>query len=167
MKINNKAQIHMMETIAVLLVFFILILIGFVFYVKIMEGNIEIEKEEIKQLEAVEIAQRAISLPELQCSQGEEIVTRDCIDTLMLDAFKDPSLDLIDKNQVYYHNILGFSEVFIKEIYPNPNKPILTLYDKHLDEFSDNITTFLPISLKYPKEDKYSFGIVQVNVYIK
>ena len=33
---------HMMETIAVLLIFFILVLIGFVFYGRIMKGNIEV-----------------------------------------------------------------------------------------------------------------------------
>ena len=34
-KKNRKAQIHMMETIAVLLIFFVLVLIGFMFYAKV------------------------------------------------------------------------------------------------------------------------------------
>lgn len=154
----KKSQIHMMETIAVLLVFFILVLIGFVFYVRIMHGNIEIEEEEARQLKAVETAQRAMFFPELQCSE-ENIVTSDCIDILKLDA----AADIISQNQIYYYDRLGFSKIVINEIYPESNSWIL--YNKPLVEFEDKITTHLPVSLFYPEERKYSFGIMLVDVY--
>jgi uncharacterized protein (UPF0333 family) len=157
---NNKAQIHMMETISVLLVFFILILIGFVFYVKIIKGNIEIEKEEKRQLEAIEIAQRVMFFPELQCSE-ENVVRSDCIDILKLNA----AADIIRQNQIYYYDRLGFSKVLVNELYPKNRNWIL--YDKSLVKFKDKITTHLPISIFDPKEKEYSFGIMQVDVYIK
>ena len=77
----------MMETMAVLVIFFILAGIGFIFYINIMKGSIEAEKEEIRQLQAIEIAQRTVFLPELQCSEGEDIVKSGCIDVEMLEAF--------------------------------------------------------------------------------
>lgn len=162
-KINKKSQIHMMETIAVLFIFFVLAGIGLVFYLNIMKGNIDVEKEEIRQLQAIEIAQRTVFLPELQCSEGEDIIKSGCIDVEMLKAFLE--LDMATANQVYYHNRLGFSRIVINQIYPTSTSWVL--YDKPLDKFSDKITTNLPISLKYPKENKYSFGVVEVNVYMK
>ena len=161
-KLNKKSQIHMMETIAVLFVFFVLAGTGLVFYLNIMKGNIAVESEEIRQLQAIEIAQRTVFLPELQCSEGEDIIKSGCIDVEMLRAFLE--LDMATANQVYYHNRLGFSEITINEIYPTVTSWVL--YDKPLDKFTDKITTNLPISLKYPKENKYSFGIVHVEVYM-
>ena len=163
---NKKSQIHMMETMAVLFVFFVLAGIGFLFYIKVMKGNVESEMEVIRQLQAIEIAQRTVFLPELQCSEGEDIVKSGCIDVEMLEAFRGSGMAAA--NQVYYHNRLGFSEITINQIYPPATgTSTWSLYDKPLDEFSDKIITFLPISLKYPKEDYYSFGIVKVSVYMK
>ena len=154
----------MMETMAVLVIFFILAGIGLMFYIKVMKGNVEAEMETIRQLQAIEIAQRTVFLPELQCSEGEDIVKSGCIDVEMLEAFS--GLDMANSHQVYYHNRLGFSEIIVNQIYPTADQWIL--YDKPLDEFSDKITTYLPVSLKYPKEKKhYSFGLVNVSVYMK
>ncbi len=160
---NTKAQMHMMETIAVLLIFFVLVLIGIIFYVNVMKGNLEIEAEEARQLEAIEVAQRAIHLPEVQCSKGMDIVTSDCVDVLMMEAFD--SEGIVSKNQLYYHDRLGFSKIVVREIYPNENKPEWVLYNLSLDKFKDKMTTYLPVSLKHSKENKYSFGIMQVDVF--
>ena len=153
----------MMETMAVLVIFFILAGIGFIFYINIMKGSIEAEKEEIRQLQAIEIAQRTVFLPELQCSEGEDIVKSGCIDVEMLEAFLGSGIPTA--NQVYYHNRLGFSEITINQIYPTVYQ--WHLYNKPLAEFSDKIVTNLPVSLKFPKENKYSFGIVEVSVYMR
>ena len=82
---KRKSQLHTLETIAVLAVFFILVILGFVFYAKVIKGNVEEEQEEIMQLESVEIAQRASTMPELQCSENN-IVKGNCVDMLKLDA---------------------------------------------------------------------------------
>lgn len=161
---NNKAQIHMMETIAVLLIFFVLILVGIVFYANVMRGSLEIEAKEARELDAIGVAQRAINLPEIQCSKGKGIVTGDCVDVLMMDAFIGK--EIVKNNQLYYHERLGFSKITIWEIYPNPNKPEWVLYNKTKEKFKEKIPTSLPVSLKYSKDDKYSFGIMQVDVYI-
>lgn len=157
---HNKAQIHMMETIAVLLIFFVIVLIGFTFYARVMQGNLEIKQEEARQLKAIEVAQRAMFFPELQCSK-ENIVATDCIDIWKLDA----AADIMGQNQIYYHDRLGFSKVVIDEIYPDSNSWVL--YDRSLDKFQDKITSHLPISIFHPEEKKYSFGVMEVDVYIQ
>ena len=82
---HRKSQIHMLETIAVLAVFFILVILGFVFYTKMYKSGVEEEKEETIELSAVKIAQRAATLPELQCSEND-VVRDNCVDRLKLYA---------------------------------------------------------------------------------
>ena len=157
---KKNAQIQMMETIAVLFIFFILVVMGFVFYAKILKGNLEEQKEESIQLNAIEVAQRASSLPELQCSE-DNIVSDNCIDILKLEA----ASGIMRQNDVYYYDRLLFSKVTVNEIYPGSNE--WELYSRPLDEFSNKITTIIPISLFNPIENKNSFGIMTVELFLK
>ena len=157
---KKNAQIQMMETIAVLFIFFILVVMGFVFYAKILKGNLEEQKEESIQLNAIEVAQRASSLPELQCSE-DNIVSDNCIDILKLEA----ASGIMRQNDVYYYDRLLFSKVTVNEIYPGSNE--WELYSRPLDEFSNKITTSIPISLFNPIENKNSFGIMTVELFLK
>lgn len=157
---KKNAQIQMMETIAVLFIFFILVVMGFVFYAKILKGNIEEQKEESIQLNAIEVAQRASSLPELQCSE-DNIVSDNCIDILKLEA----ASGIMQQNDVYYYDRLLFSKITVNEIYPGSNE--WALYSRPLDEFSNKITTSIPISLFNPIENKNSFGIMTVELFLK
>lgn len=160
-KMKKKlGQIQMMETIVVLFIFFILVVMGFVFYAKILKGNLEQQKEESIQLNAIEVAQRASSLPELQCSE-DNIVSDNCIDRLKLEA----ASEIMQQNDVYYYDRLLFSKITVNEIYPDSNEWIL--YTRPLDEFSNKITTNIPISLFNPIENKNAFGIMTVELFLK
>src|SRR3989344_9507334 len=98
---GKKSQIQMGETIAVLFVFFVFILIGLIFYVKIIKGNIESDKEEASQLRAIGIAQRVMFLPELQCSE-DNIIRDNCIDWWKLDSANS----IMKDNEPYYYDLL-------------------------------------------------------------
>ncbi len=150
----------MMETIAVLLIFFILVVIGLVFYTNVLKGSIEIQKEESIQLNAIEVAQRASSLPELQCSE-DNIVSDNCIDVIKLQI----AADIINANEIHYYDKLLFSKIIISEIYPD--KKEWTLYDRPLAQFSNKIVTNIPISLFDPVSNKNSFGIMNVELFLK
>lgn len=157
---KKRAQIQMMETIAVLFIFFILVVMGFVFYAKILKGNLELQKEESIQLNGIEVAQRASSLPELQCSE-DNIVSDNCIDILKLEA----ASGIMQQNDVYYYDRLLFSKITVNEIYPGSKE--WELYSRPLDEFSNKITTSIPISLFNPIENKNAFGIMTVELFLK
>ena len=157
---KKLGQIQMMETIVVLFIFFILVVMGFVFYAKILKGNLEQRKEESIQLNAIEVAQRASSLPELQCSE-DNIVSDNCIDLLKLEA----ASEIMQQNDVYYYDRLLFSKITVNEIYPDSNEWIL--YTRPLGEFSNKITTNIPISLFNPIENKNAFGIMTVELFLK
>ncbi len=158
--LKRKSQIHMLETIAVLAIFFILATLGFVFYSKVLKGSVESEKEEIVQLSAIEIAQRASFLPELQCSQ-ENIVKDNCIDLLKLDAAKE----IMKNNEIFYFDKFSFSSIKINEMYPNEQEWVL--YERPLEDYSNKILTNIPISLFDPVQNRNNFGVMSIELFLK
>ena len=161
---KKNAQIQMLETIAVLFIFFILILIGFVFYTNVLKGSIENQKEENVQLIAIEVAQRASSLPELQCSE-DNIVSDNCIDLIKLET----ASSVIQANDIHYYDRLLFSTITVTRVYPKDDFAAneWTLYDRPLEEFSNKILTNIPLSIFNPVTNKKSFGVMTVELYLK
>jgi hypothetical protein len=155
---NKRGQVQIGETIAVLLVFFILVLIGFMFYTMVIKSNLETEAEESNQLKAIELAQKASFLPEIQCSQ-ENIIKENCIDIFKLDA----ASRIILNNEVFYYDKFLFSTISVEEIYPVSRNWIL--YDRQPPRFLNNISTPIPISLFDPTTRKNSFGILRINTF--
>lgn len=147
------------ETIAVLFVFFILILIGLIFYVRIIKGNIEGDKEEASQLRAIGIAQRAMFLPELQCSE-DNIIRDNCIDIWKLESAEN----LMKNNEIYYYDLLEFSNVNVSQIYPAEEE--WRVYSRKIEN-TNRFVTNVPISLYNPNTRKYGFGILTIETYSK
>src|SRR3989344_4995271 len=138
---NKKSQIQIFETIAVLVVFFILLGLGFIFYVKIIKSNVESDAAEISQSKSISIAQRVMFLPEIQCSE-DNIPKEDCIDTLKLDS----AISIISRpeNSIYYYDLFEFSDISIKEVYPSPGIPII-LYSKTTTDYKNKFQTNVPV----------------------
>lgn len=156
----KKSQIQIGETIAVLFVFFILIIVGFIFYVKVIKGNIELEKEELSELRSIGIAQRVMFLPELQCSK-DNVVRENCIDILKLDSAKK----LMKDNEIYYYDLLGFSDVGVSQIYPTQAK--WSIYSRKTEDYKNIFVTNIPVTLYDPYSDKNGFGILTIETVSK
>ena len=157
---GKKAQIQIGETIAVLFVFFILIIVGFIFYVNVVKGNIELEKEELYQLRSVGIAQKIMFLPEVQCSE-DNIIIDNCIDILKLDSAQS----IMRENDVYYFDLLEFSDVKISQIYPTEAN--WSLYSRKTGNFKNKFVTNVPISLYDPTTRKHGFGVLTIETLSK
>lgn len=151
----------MMETIAILFVFFILVGFGFVFYARILKSSVTTQGEEQAQLGAIGIAQKAAFLPELQCSE-DNIIKEGCIDILKLNK----ASAIIPVNQEEYSDMFGFSKIYVNEIFPgNTNWP--TLYDNSPSNYKTKLVTHVPISLYDATLKSYSFGVLVVEAYTK
>ena len=156
-----NAQIQMGETISILLVFFILLILGMVFYAgvsKVVSGR---EKTELQELESIEVAKRFSSLPEIQCSQSNVKEMEGCIDIIKLNV----SREIIRTNRLYYSSEFGYSNVTVSEIYPDNTKS-WTLYNNILPDKS-SYRTDVPVSLFDPVSGKRSFGILTIITYIR
>ena len=165
---RRKSQIHMLETIAVLAVFIILVVLGFVFYTRMYRSGIEEEKEETIELSAIKIAQRAATLPELQCSENN-VVRDNCIDGLKLDAIIN--LDLMNTNELYYFDKLSFSVITIQQIYPDYEDCEIgqckVIYERPSYDYTNKMVTNIPISIFDPINNKNAFGVMTVESYLK
>ena len=157
---HKKGQIQIFETISVIFVFFILMAIGFIFYGKVIKGNIANDAEEISQLRSISIAQRAMFMPELQCSE-DNVVKENCIDLLKLEA----SSFVIDPNNPYYFDILGFSELNVTEIYPDYSWH--TVYSRKIPDYKTKFVTNIPISLYDASTRQYDFGVLTIETMSK
>ncbi len=160
---HKKSQIQTFETIAVLFIFFILLGIGAIFYVRIHKSNLDVTKQEYSQSKSVAIAQRAMYLPELQCSEGK-VIKDNCIDILKLEAADD----IIESNEIYYYDLLEFSEINITQEYTSAEViPNWTVYSRKIAKPSSSFITYVPVSLYNPMLKTYGFGILSIETQSK
>jgi len=155
-----RGQIKMFETIAVLIVFFILLFAGITFYFTSQTSAVQKERTEAQNQYAYQLALRALNLPELDCSF---LVTQrdNCVDAFKLNVFST----LLSEQQTLeqYFPEFGYSTIKITPIFPSGSTKIL--YDNTPLEVNSNLTNKNPILIYNPLLDTYSFGVIEVNVY--
>jgi len=159
----NKAQIKMTETIAVLIIFFFLLVFGFSFYTKIQKTSISRDAERNADLKAIALAQKAAFLPELQCT-FRNIQTDNCFDELKVNAFIRAMTSSSTKE--FYLDTFGFSEVTIEQLdIDSSGSDLFPLYSNpKLDSlFISTIT--VPVTIYNPIEDRYKFAQLLVKSY--
>lgn len=155
-KKDRVAQIQIMETISVMLIFFMLIVLGFVFYIR-TTGYTQIEKiTKIQELESIRVSQAISFLPELQCS-SKNIIDDMCFDKYKLDAF-------LGLDHTFYYNQLYYSNIVVTKIYPGTEYS-WRLYQK--DGNGTSYMTFIPILIYDPVEKTNSFGVLTVQSYAR
>ena len=153
----RKAQIQIFETVGVLVIFLVIIFIGFIFYGKMVKNDINKESYELSQLRSIAIAQRVMFFPELQYSD-DSLVKENCIDRLKLYAAQAVMGE--SNNQIYYYDLLGFSEINITNIYPNEEK--WTIYSRKSEIFKSRFITNVPVLIYDPIVERYDFGTISI-----
>jgi hypothetical protein len=169
---GRKAQMQMMETIMVLFIFFIIIVIGLIFYSKMQESSMKQLQATRSEEDAVDIAQNMLYMPELQCSEKSVLIDV-CFDVYKLDAFTlvaDPNNN--KEAFLFYQKDFGNSLVKITEVFPlqydQPPKEWV-IYDNAPAEREDKsiMKMEIPVSIKDPvkRYAQYSIGILSVEVF--
>ena len=148
----------MFETIAILVIFFFLVAVGFSFYGFIRRVSIEEQGREIMAQRAIDIAEKSISFPEIQCSFDNQ-PEPNCIDMFKLLALKDK----IAENNVYYFPIFGYSRITLYQIYP-PDESI-TFYNMSLADKSI-LATHIPLTVYHPAKEEYYFSRLLIEVFV-
>lgn len=155
----------MFETIAVLLIFFVLVGFGLVFYSRIQGQSFQAKQEENFELKAIQTAQLVSFLPELQCSSNN-IIVDDCFDILKVEALSEiisnPQNQKL-KNE-YYYDFFEFSSITIEQVYPLPVTS-WSIYEKTTEKTKAKSSIKIPVSLYDASSREYNFGILTVDVY--
>ena len=134
---------QMGENVAILFIFFILLIISLVFYARLTETRIGIKQEEAFAGEAIQIAQRVASLPETQCSKNN-IVEENCYDLYKLAALEE--INQLEGNRVHYFNTLGFSTITVRQVFPQGTWS-KTMYDNPITDFVEKSSIQIPIAV--------------------
>lgn len=158
---DKKGQIRMTETIAVLFIFFVLILFGIIFYYNYQKSVAKERQQELLGQRAIETTVKTIFLPELICSKGDAEPEDNCFDLSKL----RPARDVLSNHLTdYYFGLFGYSTITINQLYPYPQVNY-TLYDKPKPDAQFQEPTYFVVTLKDDTKDSYGFGYVEVRIY--
>ena len=153
----------MTETIAVLFIFFVLILFSLIFYYRYSETAFKGEQDEMFAKKAIDLTTKTIFLPELLCSKGESEAEDFCFDMMKLrHANKTFKSHLSD----YYFNLFSYAKISVQEIYPKDEEWIV--YEKKKPNSTRTDPTFFVVALKDESlggQPSYGFGVVNIEVY--
>jgi len=165
----RRAQIRMSETIAVMFIFFILVVFGIIFFYKYSQVAYNEEQEELLGIKAVEITLKTLYLPELICSNGEAEPDYNCFDLMKLRQVNKT----FSQHFEYYHDLFPYSRIMVEQLYPVYenwtlyNKPKMKkLENGSVIEEEEKKPVHLVVALKdESREGIYSFGVLTVEVY--
>ncbi|MFC1801140.1 hypothetical protein ACFLZB_01655 [Nanoarchaeota archaeon] len=156
---SKKGQMRMMETMAILFVFFVLLLFGIIFYYQFQKSSIEDQRAQILSEKSIDISLRASFLPELICPGVP--TKKDCIDITKMEIFSEKAQEeYLD----YYYDILQSARITVEELYP-PSSRSWVLYDQQKPNATRSINTPVPVSLFDPETEEHSFGVLKIEVY--
>ena len=79
---KRKGQVRMTETIAVLFIFFILVLFGIIFFYKYQTIALKEQQEELLGARAIDTTLKVLFMPELSCTKGEAEPEDNCFDLI-------------------------------------------------------------------------------------
>ena len=143
----------MQESVIVIFIIIVLILLGFIFFWKFTSISILNQVNEYEEYKFNQLINVIPNMPEIKCSHlGREM---ECVDVTKLGTYIGMNIKNKDFNN---------KNITIKEMYlPNPNT-----WQMHLDEPKSYNSVFVvssPVSLYYPLQDRYGFGLLILEWY--
>lgn len=159
---NNKSQIQMGESIAIIIIVIVLLIIGIVFWRNVNAEEIREIGSEQADRSVIELSKIAAELPELKCYSSGATAKVNCFDLHKLLAMKNMSKNNTVKD--YYFNIFGKSKITFQQIYPDEIN--ITVYDYN-STANKALTIAIPIIIEHSigREGKKCFGRMVVEGY--
>ncbi len=160
---NRRSQVQLVETIAILLIFFILLLVGIVFYYQYQKSAIKEKGKELASSRALDTALKTLFLPEFICSKGETEAEDNCLDLMKVRSANSTFSEHLTE---YYFTIFSFSNITVHQLYPE--EQTYYLYAKKREQTRNYLPTFFVVTLRDQAagtEPEYSYGYLEVGVY--
>ena len=151
----------MLETIMVLMIFFILLVFGLVFYARFSETSAQESHREQLVTQAMDATERFQYSPEVLCSRGSVGSDTNCFDLLKLDAFKDVS----EENQGQYNKYYPNNLIEVHIIYPEEHQRDFVLFNNTDEHALNEELSFMPAVFFDPVEDESYFGYLRFAVW--
>ena len=164
-----KAQIKMTETIGILVVFFILVLFGVIFYAQYQKSAIREQQDAAVVKRAVATSLKVFYLPETRCTKAFDVAFTACVDVHKAEIFKQ-KLDENTENYNFYANIFGKSHIYLSDIIDNNT---MELYNGTPAKWSKKVPVRFPVSIYDATAPgtcgdvagRCNFGVLSVDIY--
>lgn len=159
---EKKGQIKMLESVAVLIVFFFLVALGLKFYGNIQVQKLEQSLEQFNRLDSIKITNIVMSMPELTCT-SYNVRDGSCVDRFKALAWQELGQSLVGD----YLNQFGDSTIEVYEIYPESriDGDVIMVYNNTPKQWDQLTPTRVPIVIYDPEERAYNLGILQITIY--
>ena len=154
----------MTETIGIVIVFSILVVFALLFFTRVQQNAADQQRTMVAGEKAVSISFAALFLPELECTKIGSDDVKDCVDVLKI----TPASTVIGQNPQYYFKLFGYSNITIREIYPEPQSwelYIRTRDGKPPTDFTQKAQTNIPVAVYNPVTGNYAFGVMTIDAY--
>ena len=159
-KMFKKSQIQMFTTIAVLIVFFIILMFGFIFYTQVERIGLDKSQKEADARRSIAVAQIVSNLPELQCSIGA-VEKGICFDLYKVLVFRY----VADNNYIHYYNMFGYATINVNLINLTGTADSLYVLYNNTGNKKGFTNGYIPVSIYNATNKEFSFGVVEVKTY--
>lgn len=151
------------ENVAILFIFFMILVVALVFYARLTETKVEVKKEEAFSTKALEVAQRIAYIPETQCSV-DNAVEEDCYDLHKLRALEEVNKKV--ENKAHYYQMFGWANITINQIFPESDWHS-NIYNNIPEKYVEKQAVFIPLSICdfSSRPEKCSFAVMTVEVF--
>lgn len=162
---GKKGQVRMTETVAILFIFFVLILFGLLFFFQFQKASLKEEKQELLASRAMDSTLLALYFPELQCSKGEAEPETNCFDLLQLEHVNKT----LSKHQQYYFSLFSYARIYVNETFPDASHSWV-IYDNPKQNYTSVEPTYFVIALRdslagSASSPAYRFAYLTVEAY--
>ena len=162
---RKKGQARLSESVAVLFIFFVLVLFGIIFYYKYSQISFTEEEERLVDERAIDMTLRTLFLPELMCTRGKAEPEDNCVDMMKVRHVNGTFQKHIED---YYFNLFGYAKISIHEVYPGNEEWVVYDLSKVKNPL-DYRPTYFVVTLKDEASNiidaDYRFGYLEVGIY--
>ncbi len=166
---ERKAQIGIGETIAVIIVFIMLVTVGMVIYVNYQTGNIKDQQQKATELQITQLLTTIQSLPEMQCSSQMCVQCGGSDLSYTYDLNKSIiAAKVIGADLPYYVTLLKSAKVELDVIDPRRTPDIpssILVYNLSLPGQVNARAFQLPANVYDPATDMCYLGELNITVY--
>lgn len=166
-----RAQVQLGEAITVVILLIFLIIIGLGFYAYVRQQSLDREFRDAKTLDLIELSVRASNLPQLACTiKGERQGA--CYDAAKVEALASRLRTAAQDDPAvahYYASLFGRSTIELVTLYPEPapEAATLVLYDGAPPDPAGHVRDVrrTPLLLQDPRTHTAALGVLRVTRY--
>jgi hypothetical protein len=165
---SKKSQLKIAETIFILIIFFILLSLGLIFYGNLEASSLARIREAELQREYMKFALATTNLPEISCIKFTGELEEGCVDVYKIEAFFNVTKEGTTKRDaaLMYFEMFGQSKITIYKIFPEPEETY-AIYNRSVENNTRSKKTLLPVTIADPVGQMNSFGYLEIETYGK